>query len=312
MNEVRETQFADRAARTVVTVAGVALVLAGGWEVTQKVIQVPNIAAALFREETAVRLVDVPQETLRRAPETPIEKPLVEHLTEESDFEVPARPEPEPVPEPEPEPEPVPEPEPIPEPEPEPELEPIPESEPIPEPVPEPEPKPKPKPEPVKPKPQPKPQPKRVEKPKPVEKPAPKPAPAPAVVPSPDAVEGTVAQAGQAGLAEGREGGVGKGVSGSGSGASDGTDQVLAELLAVVEANKTYPRRARQTGQQGEVQLAVEIGPDGRVVSVTIRKKHASALLNRAALKAAEPLEGRPTKLSKAVTIVVPVRFELH
>ena len=288
MSEVRESQFADRAARTVVTVAAVGLVLAGGWEVTQKVIQVPNIAAALFREETAVRLVDVPQETLRRAPETLIEKPLVEHLTEESDFEVPARPEPEPVPEPEPEPEPVP------------------------EPVPEPEPKPEPKPEPVKPKPQPKPQPKRVEKPKPVEKPAPKPAPAPAVVPSPDAVEGTVAQAGQAGLAEGREGGVGKGVSGSGSGASDGTDQVLAELLAVVEANKTYPRRARQTGQQGEVQLAVEIGPDGRVVSVTIRKKHASALLNRAALKAAEPLEGRPTKLRKAVTIVVPVRFELH
>ena len=300
MSEVRESQFADRAARTVVTVAAVGLVLAGGWEVTQKVIQVPNIAAALFREETAVRLVDVPQETLRRAPETLIEKPLVEHLTEESDFEVPARPEPEPVPEPEPEPEPVPEPEPIPEPKPEPE--------PIPEPVPEPEPKPEPKPELVKPKPQPK----RVEKPKPVEKPAPKPAPAPAVVPSPDAVDGTVAQAGQAGLAEGREGGVGKGVSGSGSGASDGTDQVLAELLAVVEANKTYPRRARQTGQQGEVLLAVEIGPDGRVVSVTIRKKHASALLNRAALKAAEPLEGRPTKLRKAVTIVVPVRFELH
>ena len=42
MNEVRETQFADRAARTVVTVAAVGLVLAGGWEVTQKVIQVPN------------------------------------------------------------------------------------------------------------------------------------------------------------------------------------------------------------------------------------------------------------------------------
>ena len=47
MNEVRESQFADRAARTVVTIAGVALVLAGGWEVTQKVIQVPNVAAAL-------------------------------------------------------------------------------------------------------------------------------------------------------------------------------------------------------------------------------------------------------------------------
>lgn len=290
MSEVRESQFADRAARTVVTVAAVSLVLAGGWEVTQKVIQVPNVAAALFREETAVRLVDVPQETLREVPETPIEKPLVEHLTEESDFEVPARPEPEP--------EPVPEPEPIPQP----------------EPIPEPEPKPEPKPEPVKPKPQPKPAPKRVEKPKPVQKHAPKPAPAAAPTPAPslEALEGPVAQAGQAGLSEGREGGVGTGVSGSGSGASDGTDQVLAELLAVVEANKTYPRRARQTGQQGEVQLAVEIGPDGRVVDVSIRKKHASALLNHAALKAAEPLEGRPTKLTKAVTIVVPVRFELR
>ena len=152
-----------------------------------------------------------------------------------------------------------------------------------------------------------------MEKPKPVQKHAPKPAPAAAPTPAPslEALEGPVAQAGQAGLSEGREGGVGTGVSGSGSGASDGTDQVLAELLAVIEANKTYPRRARQTGQQGEVLLAVEIGPDGRVASVSIRKKHASALLNRAALKAAEPLEGRPTKLTKAVTIVVPVRFEL-
>ena len=61
-----------------------------------------------------------------------------------------------------------------------------------------------------------------------------------------------------------------------------------------------------------QLSLAVEIGPDGRVASVSIRKKHASALLNRAALKAAEPLEGRPTKLTKAVTIVVPVRFELR
>ena len=126
MNEVRETQFADRAARTVVTVAGVALVLAGGWEVTQKVIQVPNVAAALFREETAVRLVDVPQETRREVPETPIEKPLVEHLTEESDFEVPARPEPEPEPVPAPAPEPAPDPVPAPEPTPEPEREPEP------------------------------------------------------------------------------------------------------------------------------------------------------------------------------------------
>lgn len=279
MSELRESQIADRAARTIVTAAAVGLVLAGGWEATQKVIRVPDIAAALFREETAVRLVDVPRETLREIPETPIEKPLVEHLAEESDFEVPARPKPEPEPIPEPEPEPKPEPNP------EPKLEPV----------------------------KPKPQRKRVEKPKPVSKPAPAVStPTPSPAPSSEAVEGPVARAGQAGLAEGREGGVGKGMSGSGSGASDGTDQVLAELLAVVEANKAYPRRARQTGQQGEVLLAVEIGPDGRVASVAIRKKHASALLNRAALKAAEPLEGRPTKLRKAVTIVVPVRFELH
>lgn len=295
MSELRESQIADRAARTIVTAAAVGLVLAGGWEATQKVIRVPDIAAALFREETAVRLVDVPRETLREIPETPIEKPLVEHLAEESDFKVPARPKPEP--------EPVPEPEPISEPE----LMPEPEPEPIPEP--KPEPNPEPKLEPVKPKPQRK----RVEKPKPVSKPAPAVSTlTPSPAPSSETVEGPVARAGQAGLAEGREGGVGKGMSGSGSGASDGTDQVLAELLAVVEANKTYPRRARQTGQQGEVQLAVEIGPDGRVVDVSIRKKHASALLNRAALKAAEPLEGRPTKLTKAVTIVVPVRFELR
>ena len=88
-------------------------------------------------------------------------------------------------------------------------------------------------------------------------------------------------------------------------------ESAVAQIMAVIEANKTYPRRARQTGQEGEVVLAVLIRSDGTVERVDVLKKHASRLLNRAALSAAEPLIGAKTPLRRALTFKVPVRFDL-
>lgn len=88
-------------------------------------------------------------------------------------------------------------------------------------------------------------------------------------------------------------------------------ESAVAQIMAVIEANKTYPRRARQTGQEGEVVLAVLIRSDGTVERVDVLEKHASRLLNRAALSAAEPLIGAKTPLRRALTLKVPVRFDL-
>lgn len=94
---------------------------------------------------------------------------------------------------------------------------------------------------------------------------------------------------------------------------SDGreVESAIAQIMAVIEANKTYPRRARQTGQEGVVMLAVLIRADGTVERVDVLEKQASRLLSRAALSAAEPLIGAKTPLRRALTLKVPVRFDL-
>lgn len=264
-------------------------------EHAETVLAVPSVEAGLYREETVVRVE-------RRMPATPAPDAsptprLKEHLTEESDFKVAAKPEPKPTRELEPEP-------------------------------------------PAKP--EVKPQPRTAEKPlpraaaeprpavetklKPALKPRAKPAPQkaahyekpeathdgrPAANP---AVQADAARPAPSGVLDGSEGaGAGKGLAGEASGsAGDLRRQALAQILAVVEANKTYPRRARQTGQSGEVLLAVHVNGEGVVERVEVRRKHASSLLNRAASAAAKPLLGMKTVLADPLTLEIPVKFELR
>ena len=99
---------------------------------------------------------------------------------------------------------------------------------------------------------------------------------------------------------------------GSASGVSaSARNAALAKIVAVIDAHKRYPRRARQTGAEGDVVLAVMIDGNGVVTNVVLKKPHASVLLNRAALKAAEPLIGQKLPLSTPLTVDVPVRFTL-
>ena len=99
---------------------------------------------------------------------------------------------------------------------------------------------------------------------------------------------------------------------GTASGASaDARNTALAKIVAVIDEHKRYPRRARQTGAEGDVVLAVTIDGNGIVTGVVIKKPHASVLLNRAALKAAEPLIGVKLPLSAPLTVEVPVRFTI-
>lgn len=99
---------------------------------------------------------------------------------------------------------------------------------------------------------------------------------------------------------------------GTASGTSaDVRNAALAKIVAVIDEHKRYPRRARQTGAEGDVVLAVTIDGNGIVTDVVLKKTHASVLLNRAALKAAEPLIGVKLPLSAPLTVEVPVRFTI-
>ena len=99
---------------------------------------------------------------------------------------------------------------------------------------------------------------------------------------------------------------------GTASGTSaDARNAALAKIVTVIDEHKRYPRRARQTGAEGDVVLAVTIDGNGIVTDVVLKKPHASVLLNRAALKAAEPLIGVEFPLSAPLTVEVPVRFTI-
>ena len=101
-------------------------------------------------------------------------------------------------------------------------------------------------------------------------------------------------------------------VEGTASGVSaEARNAALAKIVAVIDEHKRYPRRARQTGAEGDVVLAVTIDATGVVTNVVLKKPHASVLLNRAALKAAEPLIGQKLPLSAPLTVEVPVRFTI-
>ena len=176
--------------------------------------------------------------------------------------------------------------------------------EPIPEVKPEPKPEPVVEPPPVekpKPKPQPKPKPKLVQKAKPV------------APPKEDVKVDVVQSAAQLGSAdEGTSSGNSTVDLATTAGNSDADRaSALASIVSTIEANKRYPRRARQTGTQGLVVLTVEINSDGVVTSVRLQKPNASVLLNRAAQKAAEPLIGMKLPV-KALTVDVPVEFKLN
>lgn len=99
---------------------------------------------------------------------------------------------------------------------------------------------------------------------------------------------------------------------GTASGTSaEARNAALAKIVTVIDEHKRYPRRARQTGAEGDVVLAVTIDGNGIVTGVVLKKPHASVLLNRAALKAAEPLIGVKLPLSAPLTVEVPVRFTI-
>lgn len=288
-----ESRRATLVARTLSVIAAAATLLAAGLDTVERIITVPSLPEGIFRERITVtefREVPAPKPSVK----TP--EPLVEHVAEESDFQVDARPEPPPEPVPDPLP---PEPEPRPEP-------PPPNTLPEP-PAPEPESKPEPRPEP-------KPEPRPVQKPKPIQKARAAPKKPPIQKPQPAKAEPAEQppSADAAGDASaGATGGAGGSSTAAGNASAGDESAALALIVREIEAKKRYPRRARQTGVEGRVVLAVSVNGEGVVTAVEVLEKHASVLLNRASLQAADGLAGMKLPLAKAMTVRVPVVFTL-
>lgn len=85
----------------------------------------------------------------------------------------------------------------------------------------------------------------------------------------------------------------------------------LAKLVAIVNANKVYPRRARQNNEEGRLQIVVRLDAKGVVREVLIAEPARSRLLRQAALKAAQPLLGLTTRLEGTEQVTVPIVFSL-
>ena len=272
INAQREALAAARGARGVLAAFAAALIAAVGMNSVTQAISVPSLPSGVLRQKIVVPLVEDPSAT-KKSKET-----LVEHTVAKSDFQIEKK-----------------------------ISQPIVESKSKSEIAPEPKLEPKPKPKPVN---KPKVRPKPASKPKPLPKPDPAPAPKAAVQKIDElSASGPTSQGSDA---SGASGGIGLSAGSNLGRAKEARENALAVIVNMIEANKSYPRRARQTGVEGEVLLTVRIAAGGLISSVDIKKKHRSALLNRAAARAADKLLGMRIEGAPQMTVDVPVVFSLQ
>ena len=75
-----------------------------------------------------------------------------------------------------------------------------------------------------------------------------------------------------------------------------------------------YPEAARSLGQEGTVLLLVDVGRDGKVEMVRVKKSSGHRLLDNAAYKAVKSWKFQPAKIGSLPVgskVEVPVRFQL-
>ncbi len=114
-------------------------------------------------------------------------------------------------------------------------------------------------------------------------------------------------------------------ITGDGSSAVPGTDKTTLQSTsgAIRDEQPTYlknpappyPEAAKSQGQEGVVHLKVDVGPDGLVEDLSIRKSSGFPLLDEAALKAVRKWKFKPGKmagLATSMTVQVPVRFKIE
>lgn len=91
-------------------------------------------------------------------------------------------------------------------------------------------------------------------------------------------------------------------------------DAYLAELMTLISRYQFYPRSAVLNEQEGVVRLRVVIAPDGALQSVELIQSSGSGILDDAAVVALKrvPVFPVPAQRKEAMTLVVPIRYELN
>lgn len=88
-------------------------------------------------------------------------------------------------------------------------------------------------------------------------------------------------------------------------------EENLAEIVALLQENLYYPRRARKRGIQGEVLIRFTLSKNAKISDVKIISSK-SEVLSRGAMKTIENIEGKLPKPQEILTFNVPISYLLH
>ena len=85
----------------------------------------------------------------------------------------------------------------------------------------------------------------------------------------------------------------------------------LAEIVALLQENLYYPRRARKRGIEGKVILRFTLSKNAEVSDVQVLSSK-SNILSRGAMKTIENIEDKLPKPKQKLTFNVPISYSLH
>ena len=98
------------------------------------------------------------------------------------------------------------------------------------------------------------------------------------------------------------------------AGAGEALADYFSRLLRLIEAQKTYPLRARLAGYEGEVTVSFVVEADGRVRGIKVVKPSPFAVLNQAArrtIERAAPFPPPPRTLHPPLELSVKLTYRL-
>ena len=88
-------------------------------------------------------------------------------------------------------------------------------------------------------------------------------------------------------------------------------EEHLAEIVALLQENLYYPRRARKRGVQGEVVIRFTLSKNAEVSGIEVLSSK-SDILSRGAIKTIENIEYKLPKPKQRLTFNVPISYSLN
>ena len=88
-------------------------------------------------------------------------------------------------------------------------------------------------------------------------------------------------------------------------------EEHLAEIVALLQENIYYPRRARKRGIEGKVLIRFTLSKNAEVSEIHVLSSK-SDILSRGAIKTIENIEDKLPKPKQKLTFNVPISYSLH